>query len=375
MQSVLTASLKTTPFHTMAQRLGAQMTSWAGYRIPARFSDPLTEYQAVRERAGVFDFSPLPKLELIGPDALALAQLLVTRDLSRMRDGQVYYAPMCDEDGGLVDNCTVFRFDPWRVRLVSDNAADLVAIRGLARQCELQVRATDVTAQVTNLAVQGPASRDVLRALVGPSIDELKFFWFTQATIAGAPVTLSRTGFTGELGYEVFVAREDAGPVWEALLRAGDGAEITPCGLLSLDVLRIEYGLLFYGRDMDRTNNPFELGLGALVALDGPDFTGKEALRAIAARGVGRRLVGLEIAAPAGVDGGGVLDKRGAAIGGITSGAYSPVLRKSLALAFVPPCMAGLGQRVAVAADDGSHYSAVVARLPFYDPEKRRIRA
>lgn len=365
-------ALKTTAFQPIIDRLGAEMTEWTGYRSPAQFASAEQEYWAVRRGVGVYDLSPLRKFEFKGPDALTLTQRLVTRDLSRMRDGQVHYTPMCDENGGIVDDCTVFRFGPDHAWLISGNEPDVAWVLGVADG--MNVQAAHITDRLPNLAVQGPRSRDVLRALVGPVIDGLKYYWFADANINDVPVVLSRTGYTGEIGYEVFVAPDHAGTVWNAVMAAGKEAGILPCGLLSLDMVRVEYGLLFYGYDMDRSNNPFEMGLDGLVSLDGPDFIGKEALATIKARGVEKKLVGLEIALDEAVGGGTILDQDGGDAGAITSPNYSPLLQKSLALAFVRTPLAVIGQHLTVD-DGGTQYAATVARTPFYDPEKKIVRS
>ena len=365
-------ALKSTAFQPIIDRLGAEMTAWTGYNSPAQFSDATDEYWAIRRGVGVYDLSPLRKFEFKGPDAMALSQQLVTRDLSRMRDGQVHYAPMCDESGGIVDDCTVFRFGPEHAWLISGNEPDAEWVLGVASR--MNVQAANVTERLPNLAVQGPKSRDVLRSLVGPVIDTLKYYWFAEAAIKGVPVVLSRTGYTGEIGYEVFVAPEQAETIWNAVMEAGQGEHILPCGLLSLDMVRVEYGLLFYGYDMDRSNNPFEMGLDGLVSLDGPDFIGKDALRAIQARGVEKKLVGLEIEAAEAVGGGTLLDQDGREVGAVTSPNYSPLLQKSLALAFVRTPLATIGQRLTVD-DGGTQHAATVVRTPFYDPEKKIVRS
>ena len=253
------------------------MTAWTGYSSPNRFSDPLDEYWAVRQRVGVYDLSPLRKFEFKGPDALALAQKLVTRDLSRMKDGQVHYTPMCDEEGGIVDDCTVFRFGPEHAWLISGNEADAEWILGVAARPPLagrKVHAANVTGRLPNLAVQGPQSRDVLRTLVGPVIDGLKYYWFTRATIKDVPVVLSRTGYTGDLGYEIWIPWNEAPKIWDALMSAGRAFDIHAAGMLALDVARIEAGLLLIDVDFNSSKkaliesqkySPFELGLGRLV--------------------------------------------------------------------------------------------------------------
>lgn len=363
--------LKTTAFQPIVERLGAEMTAWTGYSSPSQFSDATAEYTAIRQGVGVYDISPLRKFEFSGPGALTLAQQLVTRDLGRLHQGQVFYTPMCAEDGGIVDDCTVFRFDDEKVWLISGNEPDVQWVLDAAAR--LNVAASNITERLPNLAVQGPRSREVLRTLVGPVIDGLKYYWFTEAAIKGVPVVLSRTGYTGEIGYEIFLAPEHAETIWNAVMGAGKEANILPCGLLSLDMVRVEYGLLFYGYDMDRSNNPFEVGLGGLVALEGPDYIGKAALQAINAHGVARKLVGLEIDAAEAVGGGTVVDADGNEVGTITSPNYSPTLRKSLALAYVATPLATIGQQLTVD-DSGSTYRATVSRTPFYDPEKKRVR-
>ena len=367
------AQLKSTAFQPIVDHLGAEMTEWTGYHSAGQYSNALDEYWAVRRRVGVFDLSPLRKFEFKGRDAQSLSQRLVTRDLTRLKDGQVFYAPMCDESGGIVDDCTIFRFGPEHFWLISGNEADADWIMTAARG--LDVRPENVTDRLPNLAVQGPRSRDVLRQLVGPVIDSIKYYWFAPgASIKGVPIVLSRTGYTGEIGYELFVAPEHAETIWNAVMEAGRGDNILPCGLLSLDMVRVEYGLLFYGYDMDRSNNPFEMGLEALVSLDGPEFIGKDALQAIRAAGVAKKIVGLEISAPEAVGGGTIHDQDGAEIGSITSPNYSPTLQKSLALGFVQTPRATIGRSVAID-DGGTRHAAVIARTPFYDPEKIRVRS
>lgn len=364
--------LKTTPFQPIIDRLSAEMMEWTGYSTPNFFSDPTEEYHAIRQRLGVYDLTPLRKVEVKGPGALALAQRLVTRDIGGQQDGQMHYAPICDEQGGIVNDCTVYRFGPQHLWIIVGNLSDVEWIQDVARDFEVQ--AEHITDRLCNLAVQGRRSRDVLRTLVGPVIDGLKYYRFAQATIAGAPVVLSRSGYTGELGFELFLAPEHAGTIWDAVMDAGKADNILPCGFTSLDMVRVEYGLVFFGYDMDRSNNPFEVWPERMVTLSGPDFIGKEALQAIKARGVSQKLVGLEIDAPAALGGGTVLDQSGNEVGKVTSPQYSPLLKKSIALAMVQTAHAADGLRLTV--DDGdARHAATVARTPFYDYEKKLVRS
>ncbi|MHB8504500.1 MAG: aminomethyltransferase family protein, partial [Acidimicrobiales bacterium] len=242
-----------TGFHKSAEAAGARFVEYEGYWLPTAFGDDIMEeYRACRERVIVIDLSPLRKFEVTGPGALALLQATVTRDLSKLRDGQVVYTAMCNDDGGLVDDGTVFRFDDQRFRWIGYTDDDGPWLQQHADRLGLDAHVEPSTHRVHNAAVQGPASREALRGLL-PAVDDLTWFRFAETRLgeSGPPVVLSRTGYSGELGYEIFCHPDDGAAVWEAVWSAGRSHGIGGLGLEALDPLRIEAGLLFKGYEYD----------------------------------------------------------------------------------------------------------------------------
>lgn len=379
---------KETAFHPRLSALTRNFTEYRGYWLPSRFNNegPIAEYWACRERAAMIDLSPLRKFEVTGPDAETLLQRAVTRDVRKLSEGQVVYSAMCHETGGMLDDCTIFRLGRDNFRFIGGDEASGLALRELAEKLSLRAWVRSSTDQLHNLSVQGPKSREILRQVVWTppaqtSIDELQWFRFTIGRIGdfnGAPVMVSRTGYTGELGYEVFCHPKDALAVFDAINEAGKPHGIAPCGLEALDMLRIEAGLIFYGYEFCDQTDPFEAGIGFAVPLKTKteDFVGREAL-VRRKEHPQRTLVGLdlddtEIAA----HGDGVFIGRNQ-VGVVTSGTRSPILKKSIALARLDVTYAALDTAVEVGKLDGrmKRIPAKVVRFPHYDPEKTRVRA
>lgn len=362
-----------TPFHPRTSALceAQNWRRWAGYIVASSYElAHEREYFAVRNSAALIDVSPLFKYEISGLDAERLLNRVVTRDVAACNVGQVLYTPWCDEDGKVIDDGTLQRLDDHTFRLT---AAD-PNLRWLYQNVfGMDVELRDVSEDIAALALQGPNSRAILQAVSDADLDGLRYFRLTPAHVGEIPVTISRTGFTGDLGYEIWVAAEDAVALWDALIEAGTPHGITPAGMLALDMVRIEAGLLNYGADMTLDNNAYEVGLGWLVDLDQEaDFIGKEALTRIAAEGVTRKLVGVEIAGdriefnmtkwP--------VSDGGRQIGEITSAIYSPRLEKNIGYAMVPVEYAGLGTEFTVSIPDVGEQPVTVVRKPFVDPEK-----
>ena len=262
---------------------------YRGYWLPHCYNNEgaIAEYWACREKAVVMDLSPLRKWEVLGPDAETLIQHAITRDARRLAVGQVVYTAVCNETGGMIDDATVFRLGDDNFRFVGGDPYDGVWLKDLAERLGLKAYVKPSTDQLHNLAVQGPESRAIMRKLVWtpktqPSIDELKWFRFVVGRFGdyqGIPVVVSRTGYTGELGYEVFCHPDDGPAVWDAIWEAGQPHGLKPLGLEALDMIRIEAGLIFAGYEFDDQVDPFEAGIGFAVKLDGEDdFVGKEAL-------------------------------------------------------------------------------------------------
>jgi aminomethyltransferase len=372
-------------FHPRTSALTRAYTNYRGFWLPTSYPKhgPVEEYWACRERAVVMDLSPLRKLEVVGPDAEDLMQKLVLRDVRKLAPGQIAYNAMCYEHGGMVDDGTLFRLGKDNFRWIGGDDAGLLWIKEHA--VGLRVGIKTATDHVNNIAVQGPHSRAILNKIIWtppdrPSVEELGWFKLTIGRIGGydgIPVMVSRTGYTGELGFEVFCHPSDAPAVWDAVTEAGAEFKIAPMGLDALDMVRIEAGLVFGGHDFDSTTDPFEAGIGFTVPTKKTeDFVGKEALERRRASPQ-RVLVGLEIAGNEAPSHGDPIFIGRANVGLVTSATRSPILKSTIALARLESVHAALGTEVEVGRLDGyqKRLAARVVRFPFYDPEKTRVRA
>jgi aminomethyltransferase len=373
-----------TGFRPRTGELTGRFTEYNGYWLPTEYDNlgAVAEYWACRERVAIMDLSPLRKWEVLGPDAEELLQATMTRDIRRLADGHVVYTAVCNDTGGMLDDGTVFRLGPDNFRFVGGAEYDGVWLREQAERLGLRVWVKDSTDELANVAVQGPGSRDLLAPLVwtAPSrtpFPELKWFRFTVGRIGGPqglPLVVSRTGYTGELGYELFCHPKDAPELWEAVMGAGD---VAPLGLAALDMLRIESGLVFAGNEFDDQVDPFEAGIGFTVPeTKTDDFVGKDALAERRAHPQ-RTLVGLELAGNEPAGHGDCVHIGRHQVGVVTSGTRSPVLQKNIALCRLNVRYAEPGTEVEVGKLDGfqKRIPATVVPFPFYDPEKRRPRS
>lgn len=380
---------KETGFHSRISQLTRQHTEYRGYWLPTSFDGhgALEEYWACRERAAVMDLSPLRKFEVLGPDAEALLQACVTRNIRKLSHGQVVYSAMCNETGGMIDDCTVFRLGDTNFRFVGGDEYDGVWLREQAERLGLdRVWVKHSTDQLHNIAVQGPASREILDQLIWtpptqPRFTDLTWFRFAIGRIGdhnGVPLVVSRTGYSGELGYELWVHPGDAPALWDAVWEAGRPHEMLPLGLDALDMLRIESGLVFAGYDFCDQTDPFEAGIGFTVPLKSKedDFIGRDALVSRKASPQ-RTLVGLELEGNEPAVHGDCVHVGRSQVGTVTSATRSPVLRKNIALCRIAVQHAEVGSRVEVGKLDGhrKRIPATVVRFPFYDPKKLRPRS
>jgi aminomethyltransferase len=302
-----------TPFHARTAALShtTWWYGWNGYLIPDVYDDPLAELRAIRAAAALVDMSPLPKYEIRGRDALRLVNLLITRDASRMEVGQIYYTPLCDQAGNLITDGLVFRHAPEVFHLSLDNCYLWI----MAHVADLDVEVNEITDDYGLLALQGPRSPQVLEAALGTNALDLPFSRLRQVELAGKTVSLARQGFTGELGFELWVKRVDALAVWDVVMAAGEPLGLRPAGEYAVDLARVEAGLIVISADytgagpdpyssdvqVDEENiaSPFELGLGRFVDFEKPAFIGRQALLDQRNRGYTRQLVGLELDWPA----------------------------------------------------------------------------
>lgn len=366
---------KRTPLYDRHVALGAKMVDFGGYEMPVRYTSEREEHLAVRNAVGIFDVSHMGEVFLEGEAALEAVQRLFTGDASRLDDGQAMYAGLLNERGGFVDDCVVYRFSAQKF-LVVVNAAnrekDFAWIRGVVEQkLAGRVVARDESDAWAQVAVQGPKAVDVVATLAGEGVRDIGFYRFREDALqlAGAevPALLSRTGYTGEDGFELYVPAEHGAALWDALLDAGRPHGLLPCGLACRDTLRLEAGMCLYGNDIDEEHTPLEAGLGWIVKLDKDvEFIGAEALRRQKEEGVRRQLRGLEMIGR-GIPRHGyrVLSKSGEPIGEVTSGTHAPFVQKAIAMAYVDAAHAEPGSEVAVEIR-GAPVPAWVVKLPFY---------
>jgi aminomethyltransferase len=378
---------KETGFHSRTSAHTRNFTEYAGYWLANSYTKhgALDEYWACREGAAVIDLSPLRKYEVTGPDAELLMQTCVTRNIRRLAVGQVVYTAMCYENGGMIDDGTVFRLGQDNFRWIGGSDESGIWLREQAQKLGLQAWVRNSTDQLHNLQVQGPKSRDILNKIIWTrpdqaTVEELGWFRFSIARIGdehGIPLVVSRTGYTGELGYEVFCHPRDASAVWDAVWEAGREFDLTPLGLEALDMLRVEAGLIFAGYEFSDQTDPFEAGIGFTVPLKTKedDFIGKAALLK-RKENPQRVLVGLELAGDELAANGDCVDIGRNQVGEITSAVRSPILRKNLALCRIQVEHSELGTEVEVGKLDGKQkrLPAKVVGFPFYDPTKSRVR-
>jgi aminomethyltransferase len=391
-----------TPLHPKTSALchSFEWRNWSGY-LTAGTYEPTheREYYALRNAAALFDISPLYKYEITGPDALRLVNRIMTRDMARCQVGHVMYSPWCNEDGHVIDDGTIARLGEQHFRIT---AADPNLWWFQDVGYGLNAHVADVSTQLAALSLQGPHARNILKtAVTGVNLDDLRYFRLAQVQFDGFPLTITRTGYSGDLGYELWITPDRAGALWDALTAAGQGYGLAPAGIIALDIARIEAGLLLIEVDYvsahkavieSQKSSPFEIGLGWAVALDKGNFVGRKALLAEHARGSRWQLVGLDIDWPALEKLFSMVDlppqvagrasrvavpvyRRGKQIGQATSLTFSPILKKYIALGTLETAHAALGGQVEI--EITVEYSrqkcpAVIVKTPFFNPSRKR---
>jgi aminomethyltransferase len=364
------AALLATPLNALHRHLGARMVDFAGWDMPVQYpTGILAEHQAVRSASGLFDLSHMGRVFLRGPDALALAQECCTRDLSRIRPGEAAYSVLCQPDGGIIDDVIGYILGEGEILFVfnaSNRLADIEFFSQQRDRLQLDVQLDDRTLETALIGVQGPNAQNTLQPLCSADLGALPGYAFLWADVTGSRALVSRTGYTGEDGFEVMVEAANAEHVWDAL-----GA--TPCGLGARDTLRTEAGFALYGHDIDRSTNPYEARLGWVVSSGKASFVGREALAQIKATSPTRRLVGLRVA-PGGVPRPEFpILHDGNHVGRVTSGTFSPTLKHNIAMGYMPVGLSDVGRQLAVEMR-GKPAAAEVVALPFV-PHHSRPRA
>jgi len=331
----VTDALRRSPLHERHEALGAKFAEFSGWRMPLQYAGVMTEHAAVRERVGVFDVSHLGKATVTGPGARAFVDSCLTNALDKIEPGQAQYTMCCDESGGVVDDLIVYLLSADDLLLIPNAANNAEVVQRLAAAAPATVRVTNAHDDFAIIAVQGPSSDEVLSA-IGLPVDH-DYMSFTGADVGSVRLTVCRTGYTGERGYELVVPSPAAGTVWDALMAAGEPFGIVPCGLAARDTLRTEMGYPLHGQDLSLDITPNQARAGWAVGWNKPAFWGREALLAEKQAGPARRLRGL-VATGRGIPRPGmVVIIDGVDAGVVTSGTFSPTLRKGIALALLPP--------------------------------------
>jgi len=359
--------MKQTAFNKIHKQLNAKLVEFAGYEMPIQYSSIIDEHKTVRSKVGIFDVSHMGEFEIRGRDALSLVQKVITNNASKLAEGKVQYSAMCYPDGGIVDDLLVYRMKDYFMFVVnaSNIQKDFDWIKSNVGNLDVEI--IDKSDETSLLAVQGPKSLVTLQKLTGTNLSALPYYSFIRTHLAGIDMIVSRTGYTGELGFELYFdsSVSVSERVWNFIMDAGREYDIKPIGLGARDTLRLEMGFCLYGNDIDKTTNPLEAGLGWITKLDKEDFIGRESLFKIKQNGIKRKLVGFivddEKAFPRH---GYEIRKNGTAIGTVTSGTVSPILEKGIGMGYVPISYSQPGNVINISIR-GKDFQAKVVELPF----------
>jgi aminomethyltransferase len=358
-----------TPFHAHHLALGAKMVPFAGFEMPIQYPTGITaEHKAVRERCGMFDVSHMGEFVVRGPGAADFLNYVTTNDVQALEIGQAQYSTLLNDRGTIEDDCLVYRFADRLMVVVnaSNREKDYTHIDRERHRFDCTIE--DVSDETALLAVQGPEAQRILQPLVDADLESIEYYRFLEGRVGGAPAVISRTGYTGEDGFELYFGANDGDRVWSAIMATG---EVTPCGLGARDTLRLEMGMALYGNDIDDTVNPYEANLAWLVKLKKGDFVGRDALVRQKERGISRKLIGFVLESRAFPRPGFPVFQAGVAQGLTRSGTVSPSLGTPIGTCYLPPdgAAAGSGLEVEIR---GKRIPGRVVKLPFYTRASHR---
>jgi aminomethyltransferase len=363
--------LKRTPLRDVHVKAGAKMVPFGGWDMPVQYTGIIDEHRTVRGAVGLFDISHMGEFEVQGPDALAAVQRLCTNDASTLAVGQVQYSALCYPEGGIVDDLTVYRLAPDHFMLVVNASNIDKDWAWVTSHSEGRARWANVSDDTALLAVQGPKAEALVGRLADRDVTGIDYYHFARGAVAGVEGIISRTGYTGEDGFELYVPAAQAERLWHALLEAGRDDGIKPIGLGARDTLRLEMKYALYGNDIDQTTNPLEAGLGWVVKPAKGDFIGREAVEALRARGVGRKLVGFEMGERAVPRHGYRLMAGDAPVGVVTSGSFGPSVERSIGMGYVPSPHTAVGTALTVEIR-GVRHEARVVKTPFHPSHTKK---
>ena len=360
-------TLKKTPLNARHRSLGARMVEFGGWDMPVEYSGIGDEHLAVRSRAGLFDVSHMGEIEIAGADALGAVQQITSNDASRLSRGQAQYSALTTPQGTFVDDVLTYRLADDHFMLVVNASNIIKDFNWITQQIASAGDAVAVnsSSRYALLALQGPVARDVLQTLTGVNLSDIKYYWFTTGEVASIRATISRTGYTGEDGYEVFVPPASAERLWDAILQAGKPAGVVPAGLGARDTLRLEAGMRLHGSDIDETTTVLEADLGWIVGWKKESFVGADVLRRQKQDGVTRKLVGFEVVDRAIARHGYDVYVDGVRAGVVTSGTQTPYLKKAIGMAYVPAERSSPGTEIEIDVR-GRQARARIVPMPFY---------
>ncbi|HEY1088935.1 MAG TPA: glycine cleavage system aminomethyltransferase GcvT [Archangium sp.] len=355
---------RSTPLNAAHRKLGGRMVDFAGWDMPVQYDGLIQEHERVRTAVGLFDVSHMGEIEFKGPGALEEANRLITNDLSKCTDGQAVYAGLLNEKGTFVDDVVAYRFSPEHI-FICVNASNADKDFAWMSQNAKKVKPVNRSDDFAQIAVQGPKAFGLVQKLANKPLDGVGTYRFTTGQVAGVEAIISRTGYTGEDGFELYVAPNDAEKLWYALLENGKAEGCAPCGLGARDSLRTEMKYALYGNDIDDQHTPLEAGLGWIVKLDKPEFIGKDVLVAQKAAGVPRKLVGFELTEAGIPRAHYAILKDGQKVGEVTSGTMGPSVKKAVGIGYVPTALSAEGSTFHVDIR-GRAVGARVVKTPFY---------
>jgi aminomethyltransferase len=347
------------------------MIPFGGWDMPVQYSGIVQEHRAVRSAVGCFDVSHMGEFEFRGPAALGVLQRLTTNDVSTLEVGQVQYSLLCYEDGGIVDDLTLYRLtdDHYMMTVNASNIDKDWA--WVSRHLDGRVDARNVSEETGLIAVQGPRAEALVGRLADVDVTRIGYYRFARGRVAGVPALISRTGYTGEDGFELYLPAAETERAWEALLSEGKGEAALPVGLGARDTLRLEMKYALYGNDIDETTNALEAGLGWVVKPAKGEFMGRAAIEQVRAQGVRRRLVGFQMVDRAVARHGYRILHGGAAVGGVTSGSFGPSVERYIGVGYVPAELAAVGTTIEIEVRERPQRGQVV-KTPFRPPQVKR---
>ncbi len=363
--SGVASPLRRTPLHAVHRQAGAKLVEFAGWEMPVQYSGVMEEHRAVRSAAGLFDVSHMGEVRVGGAGAEHLLQRLTPNDVARLEPGRAHYSALLDGRGTYLDDLVVYRLGAEEFLLVVNAANVERDLAWMKAHAPNDAVVEDRSESWALLALQGPRAAAILTRPTAADLSAIKYYRFAPAEVAGRPGLVSRTGYTGEDGFEIFLRPADAPEVWEALLAAGAADGLVPAGLGARDTLRLEAGMALYGQEIDSTTTPWEAGLDWVVKLDKGEFVGREALLRQRAAGVTRRLVGFEVTGRGIARQGHKVLSLGQEVGAVTSGTYSPTLERALGMAYVPVELAAAGTEIEIEVRR-KPVAARICALPFY---------